>query len=74
MDLMPWGFSLFEDIENRAKKGAPKGRETVPAFKNRLRLVALRTPAATVEKAFADFKPRAKQVIAATSAGGRASG
>ena len=35
------------------------------AFKKRLRLVALRTPAAKIKKAFGDMKPRCKAIVAA---------
>jgi len=65
MDLNPWDYSLFEDIEKRVAAKAPKGKETVAAFKKRLRLVALRTPQATVLNAFAGMKKRMRQIIKA---------
>ena len=65
MDLNPWDFCLFEDIEGRAAASAPKGKETLGAFKKRLRLVALRTPAETIRKAFANIKPRCKAIVKA---------
>jgi len=65
MDLNPWDYSLFKDIDDRVAQGAPKGRETIAGFKKRARLVALRTPEAVVRKAFENMKPRIKAVVKA---------
>ena len=65
MDLNPWDYSLFRDIEERAAASAPKGKESLDAFKKRLRLVASLTRAAKIKKAFGDMKPRCKAIVAA---------
>ena len=61
-DLMPLDFTLWEDIEGRLELGAPKGKESVAAFKKRLRRVALGTPAATVHAAVATMRKRANMI------------
>ena len=61
-DLNPMDFFLWSDIEKRMSANAPSGRETVKAFKKRLRLTALRTSSATIEKAVEGVKSRADAI------------
>ena len=61
-DLMPLDFSLCTDIKARMAAGAPKGRESIAAFKMRLRHTALTTPKATVRKAVAAMRGRASKI------------
>ena len=67
-DLMPLDFSLWKDISDRVAEGAPKGKESVAAFKLRLRRVALSTPKPVVHKAVAAMRKRASMIW---EAGGR---
>ena len=64
-DLMPLDFSLWQNIERRAHMSAPKGKESVNAFKERLRRATLATPAATVRAVVAAMRSRAAMVVAA---------
>ena len=61
-DLMPLDFSLWADISTRAAAAAPKGKETVKVFSQRLKRFALRTPRATVLAAVGAMKKRARQI------------
>ena len=61
-DLMPLDFSLWTDISKRMQSTAPKGRESMEAFKARLRRMALRTSCKTVVAAFEAMRTRAKQI------------
>ena len=63
-DLMPLDFCLWADIGRRLDDTAPKGRESIDAFKKRLRQVALRTSKATVVAAVGAMKKRAAQICA----------
>lgn len=63
-DLMPLDFCLWADIGRRLDDTAPKGRESIDAFKKRLRQVALRTSRATVVAAVGAMKKRAAQICA----------
>ena len=64
-DLMPLDFSLWHNIERRTHMSAPKGKESVNAFKERLRRVAFATPAATVRAAVAAMRSRAAMIVEA---------
>lgn len=64
-DMMPLDFSLWTDIEERMVECAPKGRESVEAYKVRLRRVAMRTPPATVLKAVKAMRQRARDIAEA---------
>ena len=64
-DLNPWDFTLWENIRKRLAKNAPKGKETVKAFKKRLRSTALRTPRPEVKKSVVSIRKRIKAVAAA---------
>ena len=64
-DLMPLDFCLWADISKRMVGGAPTGRESVVAFKRRLRRVALQTPIATVRAAVGAMRSRAAMIWAA---------
>ena len=61
-DLMPLDFCLWADIGKRVAAGAPDGKESVEAFKARLRRTALRTPARTVRAAVLAMRPRALKI------------
>ena len=61
-DLMPLDFCLWSEISKRAAAEAPRGKETVEAFSQRLKQVALRTPRATVLAAVGAMKKRARQI------------
>jgi hypothetical protein len=61
-DLMPLDFSLWVYISMRVRESAPKGRETVAEFKERLRREALRTPSSVVRSAVESMRSRAKQI------------
>ena len=64
-DLMPLDFSLWHNIGGRTQLSTPKGKESVNAFEERLRRVALATPAATVRKAVAAMRSRAAMIVKA---------
>ena len=55
-------FSLWENIQKRMDESAPKGRESVDAFKKRLRKAALSTPRAEVRKMSENMKKKAQQI------------
>ena len=61
-DLMPLDFSLWTDINRRMAATAPRGNETVAAFKRRLRRVALSTSTSTVRGAVAAMRGRAAMI------------
>ena len=61
-ELMPLDFSLWANIGLRMDGCAPRGRESVAAFKKRLRRVALETPAAEVRSAVEGMRKRAQQI------------
>ena len=61
-DLMPLDFSLWEAIKEKMKGNAPSGRESLTAFKMRLRRTALATSPAVVRKAVAAMKDRARKI------------
>ena len=61
-DLNPLDFSLWDNIEARMAKTAPRGRETVVAFKARLRRVAFSTPTSEVRKMVEAVRSRAKAI------------
>ena len=63
---MPLDFSLWEDIEARMVACAPKGKETIAAFKIRLRKIALATLVAVVRKAVSAMKTRAAAIADAS--------
>ena len=62
---MPLDFSLWENIEARMTQSALRGRETVAAFKQRLRRVALATPTSEVRKMLEAVRSRAKAIYEA---------
>jgi len=64
-DLNPWDFTLWENIRVRMAKNAPEGKETVKAFKKRLRSTALRTPRSQVKASVASIRKRIAAVAAA---------
>ena len=64
-DLNPLDFSLWDAIEDRMFANHPAIAESVAAYEKRLRLTALRLPAAVVEKAMRKIPSRMKDVIAA---------
>ena len=64
-DLNPLDYSLWSAILDRMAERAPKGRETVEAYKKRLRRTALRLPKAVVVKALRNMKKRIHAVYQA---------
>ena len=64
-DLNPLDFSLWQNIEARMAKAEPHGKETVAAFKQRLRRVALATPTSDVRKMLEAVRVRAKAIHSA---------
>jgi transposase len=62
-DLNPLDYCLWAEIEKRVLANSPKTPETVAAYKRRLRLTALRLPAAFVRKAVEAMPKRIKAVI-----------
>ena len=67
-DLMPLDFTLWESIREAMDKCNPRGRESLAAFKARLRRVALRTPKSVVKKAVEAMKKRAQMIYDADGA------
>lgn len=61
-DLNPLDFSLWDNVNRRMDASAPAGRESVAAFKKRLRLTALRTPPAVVRKMVEAMKKKAQMI------------
>ena len=57
-DLMPLDYTLWEEIENRMVYHYMTGKETVDAFKKRLRSVAMRLPHRVITKALRNMKKR----------------
>ena len=57
-DLNPLDYFLWEEVEQRMARNAPKGPETVVSFKRRLRRTALAIPEAVIRKGIADMKGR----------------
>ena len=64
--MNPIDFSLWRNIEDRMYASAPKGRESVKAFKERLRRIALATPRREVRKMIASMRRKAKQIYEAS--------
>ena len=64
-DLNPLDYSIWEAITNRMLERAPKGRESVAAFKKRLRRTALNLPEAIVRKAIGAMPKRIQAVYEA---------
>lgn len=62
-DLNPLDFSLWNEIERRMFKCAPKKVETVAAYKSRLRRTALNLPQELVTKAVHSIPKKIKEVI-----------
>ena len=63
-DLNPLDFCLWSAIQDRMDKHAPK-RETIEAYKARLRRTALSLPPSLVRKAVRDIPVRAALVVKA---------
>ena len=61
-DLNPLDFGLWRNIEKRMDDAAPTGRESVVAFKKRLRRTALATSTAQVQKTVEAMRARAQQI------------
>lgn len=61
-DLNPLDFTLWQNISRRMDACAPTGRETVGAYKIRLRRMALRTPKSQILSAVRAMKKRAHAI------------
>ena len=61
-DLMPLDFALWANINARMDACAPRGKETVAAFKLRLRRVALSTPRAAVRGMIDRMRAKAQEI------------
>ena len=64
-DLNPLDFAIWDEVERRMIKNAPKKVETVAEYKKRLRLTALRLPSEFVSKAVCSIPKRMKAVVEA---------
>jgi hypothetical protein len=63
-DLNPMDYFLWQEVEKRMAKNAPKRLESVQAFKARLRRTALAIPEAIVRKGVSNMKDRVKNCFA----------
>jgi hypothetical protein len=63
-DLNPMDYFLWQEVEKRMAKNAPKRLESVQAFKARLRRTALAIPEAVVRKGVSNMKDRVKNCFA----------
>ena len=62
-DLNRLDYGLWDEVERRmAKQKTPK-KETVEAFKARLRRTAMAIPAAVIKRLLADMKVRAQNIF-----------
>ena len=57
-DLNPMDYFLWQEVDNRMSKNAPKKLESMDAFKLRLRRTALAIPEAVIRKGVANMKER----------------
>ena len=57
-------YFLWQEVEKRMAKNAPKRLESVQAFKARLRRTALAIPEAIVRKGVSNMKDRVKNCFA----------
>lgn len=64
-DLNPLDFFLWSEVERRMNNHKVKGRETIAAYKARLRRTAMNIPRAMILKAVASMKDRARAVFSA---------
>ena len=62
-DLHPLDYSIWEKIHKRVLAKKVTGKETVKAFKKRLRLTALRTPSSEIRDSIVTLPKRAKAVV-----------
>jgi hypothetical protein len=61
-DLNPCDYFLWDEIERRMAKNVPKGRESVTAYKARLRSTAMAIPESVIRKGVQDMKKRTQAV------------
>ena len=61
-DLNPLDFSLWDEVEGRMAAQKAPARESIEAFKARLRRTAMAIPAAVVRSMLEDIKPRTQSV------------
>lgn len=62
-DLNPLDYSIWQEINVRMSARAPVGRETMAAFKRRLRRTAMSLPEAVVRKAIGALPKRIQAVV-----------
>ena len=61
-DLNPCDYFLWDEVARRMENNKPKGKESMDAFKARLRRTALGIPQRVILKGVASMKKRAKQI------------
>ena len=61
-DLNPLDFSLWDEVEDRMAAQKAPARESIEAFKARLRRTAMAIPASVVRSMLEDMKPRTQSV------------
>jgi hypothetical protein len=64
-DLNPMDYFVWDEVERRLEANAPKKKESLTAFKERLRRTAMGIPASVIRKGVASMKKRAQQVVKA---------
>lgn len=64
-DLNPCDYFLWDEVQRRMEEQKPRGRESVDAFKIRLRRTAMSIPPSIILKGVAGMKTRSQQVFEA---------
>ena len=64
-DLNPCDYFLWNEVERRVAKNAPTGRESIVAYKARLKKTAMDIPESVIRKGVLDMKKRAQAVFEA---------
>ena len=62
-DLNPCDFFLWDEIERRMTANRPRGKESIVAFKGRLRKTAMAIPEAVIRKGVQNIKKRARAIF-----------
>ena len=61
-DLNPCDFFLWDEVERRMVDNKPQGKESVDAFKTRLRRTAMSIPSSVILQGVASIKERSQQI------------